>query len=71
MALHHPDKKLYPEWVIDTGNQLFHRCVSIVQEMRPIPENLAIIRGFIDSLEYAYLEKRRYLDIADRSKEDN
>ena len=71
MALHHPDKELYPEWTIYLGNQIFHQCVTIVQRMGATPENLAIIRGFVDSLEYEYLGKRRYLDIAYRSEEDH
>lgn len=71
MALHHPHKSLYPDWTIYLGNQQFHLCVTIVQRLRPTAENLAIIRGLIDSLEYEYLRKRRYLDIAYRCEEDH
>lgn len=63
MANHHPDREKYPEWVIDLGNQMFHRVVGIVQRMLPTPENMAVIRGLCDSLEYEYLEKRRYIDV--------
>ena len=71
MALHHPDIISHPDWTIYLGNQLFHQCVSIVQRMRPTAENLAIIRGFIDSLEYSYLKKRAVIESAYRSEEDN
>ena len=62
MALHHPDKILYPNWTIETGNSLFHKCLTVAQRMRANAKNLAIIRGFIDALEYCYLLKRRVLD---------
>jgi len=64
MALHHPDKEQYPNWVIDTGNHFFHKALTIAQRMKPDPWNLAIIRGFIDALEWEYLKKRRILDVA-------
>jgi len=62
MALHHPDKTLYPDWVIETGNQFFHQVLTVAQRMRATEENLAKIRGFLDALEYEYLMKRKELD---------
>jgi hypothetical protein len=63
MASHHPDREKYPEWIIDVGNQMFHKTLTIIQRMLPVPENMAIIRGLIDALEYEYLEKRRFIDV--------
>lgn len=63
MANHHPDREKYPEWVIDVGNNIFHKTVTIIQRMLPTPENMAIIRGLIDALEFEYLEKRRFIDV--------
>lgn len=65
MANHHPDREGLPEWVIDLGNQFFHKAVTIVQRMLPNPENLAVIRGLIDALEYEYLVKRAVLDVSE------
>lgn len=62
MPLHHPDKERYPDWTMDVGNQFFHKALTIAQGMSPKIENLAVLRAFIDSLEYAYLEMRRELD---------
>ncbi len=62
MAKHHVDKQLYPNWTIETGNKLFHKCLTVIQRMRANAENLATIRGFIDALDYCYLMKRRVLD---------
>ena len=62
MQRHHPNKTLYPDWVLDVGNMQFHKSLTVIQRMRPIPENLAVIRAFIDALEYEYLDKRRRLD---------
>lgn len=63
MANHHPDRDKYPEWVIDVGNNHFHKTLTIVQRMLPTPENMAVIRGLIDAMEYEYLEKRRFIDL--------
>jgi hypothetical protein len=63
MANHHPDREKYPEWVIDLGNNIFHKTVTIIQRMLPTPENMAIIRGVLDALEFEYLEKRRFIDV--------
>jgi len=63
MAWHHPNTTEFPEWVVDVGNNHFHKCLTIVQRMNPTPENLTVIRGLIDSLEYEYLDKRRILDV--------
>lgn len=62
MALHHPDKALYPDWELFLPNQLFHQVVTIIQHMNATDLNLSYIRAFIDSLEYEYLMKRRILD---------
>jgi hypothetical protein len=63
MANHHPDREKYPEWVIDVGNNIFHKTLTIIQRMLPTPENMAIIRGVLDALEFEYLEKRRFIDV--------
>ena len=65
MALHHPDRKAHPRWVIETGNQFFHKCLTIVQRMKPTPENLMVIRGLCDALEWEYLHKRLIMDVED------
>ncbi len=62
MAKHHPDKTLYPNWTIETGNQLFHKCLTVAQRMKANCENLAILRAVCDALEYIYLMKRKVLD---------
>ena len=62
MATHHPDRKRWPDWTLDVGNQLFHKAITIAQTMRCTEENFAILRAFIDALEYEYLQKRRELD---------
>ena len=63
MANHHPDREKYREWIIDCGNQMFHKVLTIIQRMLPTPENMAVIRGFCDAVEYEYLEKRRWIDV--------
>lgn len=68
---HHPNKELYPDWVILLKNDLFHRVLTVVQRMNPTAENLMFIRGLADSLEYEYLMKRRELDIADKIGEES
>ena len=70
MSYHHPDYA-YSDWVIWVGNREFHKTITIVQRMRPTPENLAVIRGLIDSLEYEYLQKRRTLDVAEGVGKDS
>ena len=68
MATHHPNKKDHPNWTLWVGNNYFHKAITIAQKMKPITENLAVLRAFIDALEYEYLQKRRKLD-EDGSKE--
>lgn len=70
MSWHHPDYD-HPEWVIDVGNREFHKIITIMQRMNPTPENLAVIRGLIDSLEYEYLQKRRVLDVKEGIGKDS
>lgn len=65
MAWHHPNITDYPKWVIETGNNHFHKTLTIVQSMRATQENIAVIRGLCDSLEYEYLRKRCELDVAE------
>jgi len=58
---HHPDKALYPNWILWLPRWM-HHAVSRVQSMKATDSNLAVIRAFIDALEYEYLMKRRQLD---------
>jgi hypothetical protein len=58
---HHPDYD-YPHWTINLKNNMFHKVLTVIQNMKATPENLADIRAFCDSLEYEYLQKRRVLD---------
>jgi len=62
MAGHHPDREAMPEWVLDVGNQIFHKTVTIVQRMLPNAENVTVIHNLIMALEYEYLVKRAALD---------
>ena len=62
MAGHHPDREGMPEWVLDVGNQIFHKTVTIVQRMLPNAENITVIHNLIMALEYEYLIKRAVLD---------
>lgn len=64
-AWHHPNRKEHPSWVIYL-NHWWHKAATIAQRMKPTPENLAALRGFIDSLEYEYLDKRRQLDVEEK-----
>lgn len=63
MAWHHPNRKALPRWVLDVGNQMFHKTITIVQRMLPNIENLVIIRNLIDALEWEYLRKKAILDV--------
>jgi hypothetical protein len=63
MAGHHPDRSAFPEWVLDVGNQIFHKAITICQRMLPTPENVTVIHNLIMSLEYEYLIKRAVLDM--------
>ena len=65
---HHPNRQLYPNWTIAIPRWL-HQVITKIQRMKATEENLAIIRGFIDALEYEYLQKRRVLD--EKSKTNN
>ena len=58
---HHPDKEQWPEWVLDLPQSL-HMVVNAIQRLKSTDENLAIIRSFLDSVDYEYLRKRRQLD---------
>ena len=60
--IHHPSKALFPHWVLNLGNKLFHQVVTVSQRMNATDENLAKIRVLIDALEFEYLMKRRELD---------
>jgi hypothetical protein len=62
-ARHHPDYEKHPNWTIWMKNHLFHKVVTLVQRMKSTPENLMWIRGFIDALEYEYLQKRAVCDV--------
>jgi len=62
MASHHPDRENFPEWVLDVGNQYFHKTTTIVQRMLPTVENVTVIHNLIMALEYEYLIKRCQLD---------
>jgi hypothetical protein len=63
MASHHPDRAGMPTWVLDLGNQFFHKAVTIVQRMLATPENVTVIHNLIMALEYEYLIKRAVLDM--------
>ena len=63
MASHHPDRGGMPTWILDLGNQFFHKAVTIVQRMLPTPENVTVIHNLIMALEYEYLIKRAVLDM--------
>jgi hypothetical protein len=63
MAGHHPDREAMPEWVLDVGNQIFHKTVTIVQRMLPNAENITVIHNLIMALEFEYLVKRAVLDM--------
>lgn len=65
MAWHHPDKRNSPRWVLDVGNQMFHKVVTVVQRMLPTIENLVVIRNLVDALEWEYLRKKEVLDVAE------
>jgi hypothetical protein len=65
MAGHHPDRENFPDWVLDVGNQMFHKTTTIVQRMLPTPENVTVIHNLIMALEYEYLIKRCMLDTAE------
>jgi hypothetical protein len=64
MDLHHPSREVFPNWILAIPATL-HKVVSAVQQMATTEENLAILRAFIDSLEFEYLMKRRGLDEQD------
>jgi hypothetical protein len=70
MANHHPDRENFPEWVLDVGNQYFHKTTTIVQRMLPTPENVTIIHNLIMALEYEYLIKRCILDVEEGIAKD-
>ncbi len=65
MANHHPDRDGLPAWVLDVGNQIFHKTVTIVQRMLPTEENVTIIHNLIMALEWEYLSKRCILDVGE------
>lgn len=71
MANHHPDREGLPEWVLDVGNQIFHKTLTIVGRMLPTPENVTIIHNLIMSLEFEYLIKRALLDVYDGIGKDS
>ena len=58
---HHPNKEAWPNWVLHLPQSL-HMVVNAIQRLKADDENLAIIRSFLDSIEYEYLSKRRMLD---------
>lgn len=62
MASHHPDREGLPRWILDLGNNIFHKAVTIVQRMKPTEENVTIIHNLIMALEWEYLIKRCILD---------
>lgn len=64
MPLHHPDKERFPDWTLEVGNHYYHKAITIAQMTNPSIEKLAVLRAFIDALEYEYLETRRKLDCA-------
>jgi hypothetical protein len=59
---HHPDREGLPKWILDVGNQYFHKTVTIVQRMKATPENVTVIHNLIMALEWEYLIKRCILD---------
>ena len=63
MASHHPDREGLPRWILDLGNNTFHKTVTIVQRMNPTEENITIIHNLIMALEWEYLIKRCLLDV--------
>lgn len=65
MANHHPDREGLPKWVLDVGNQIFHKTLTIVQRMLPTEENVTIIHNLIMALEWEYLQKRCILDVGE------
>jgi hypothetical protein len=62
VASHHPDREGLPKWILDVGNQYFHKTVTIVQRMKATPENVTVIHNLIMALEWEYLIKRCILD---------
>ena len=58
---HHPAKEIWPDWALDLPQSL-HMVVNAIQRLKCTEENLAIIRSFLDALEFEYLNKRRQLD---------
>jgi hypothetical protein len=71
MAGHHPDREAMPEWVLDVGNQIFHKAVTIVQRMLPNAENITVIHNLIMALEFEYLVKRAVLDMEEGIGQDS
>jgi hypothetical protein len=71
MAGHHPDREAMPEWVLDVGNQIFHKTVTIVQRMLPNAENITVIHNLIMALEFEYLIKRAVLDTEEGIGQDS
>jgi hypothetical protein len=65
MANHHPDREGLPSWVLDLGNQIFHKTCTVVQGMLPTEENVTIIHNLIMALEWEYLIKRAVLDVGE------
>jgi hypothetical protein len=70
MAGHHPDRKAMPTWVLDVGNQIFHKTVTICQRMLPNAENVTVIHNLIMALEFEYLVKRAVLDMEEGIGQD-
>lgn len=66
---HHPDYD-YPHWTVTLRNNMFHKVITIIQNMKCTTENLADIRAFCDVIEYEYLQKRRILDEWDILQDD-
>ncbi len=66
---HHPDKDRFPDWTIDLPTSL-HDVINAFQREPLYDESLTVLRGFIDSLEYEYLNRRRILDEKDAEEED-
>jgi hypothetical protein len=71
MANHHPDREGMPKWVLDLGNQFFHKAVTIVQRMKPTEENITKIHNLIMALEFEYLVKRAVMDVRDKIGADS
>ena len=68
MALHHPDKERFPDWVLDVGNNLFHRCLTIMQRMKPLPDRLMRINNMFVAIGYILSQKMREADENERDK---